>query len=318
MIDLHQFAGANRNIHFWLDVVDHFSRYKWTRRLTNKGGKTVADAFRDIINEAKQAPSIVMTDRGSEFFSEEFQTVLKDYNIKYIPSKAYTPQTQGSVESYNGVLELDINKYMTLHKTNVYYQEVPRLVNLNNNIIHSVTRCKPSEVLTNPVLQEKIRKQMDDKKANAPKPLASDLFDIGDHVRVSMEILYELLPQYTRRDKYQKFGTKWSDELFRIYGVHKAGESIGGYFVSYNEQTFNRMIKPNLLLKASSTEITLDIPKESARPPNLRPTPETLPTPTIEERSQRRTQPINYSLLHNEGIIQRAYMPTRNVPKKKA
>ena len=52
------------------------------------------------------------TDSGPEFRNKEFENFCKNNNIKKIFGRAYYPQTQGCVESYNKeIKDLLFNKY---------------------------------------------------------------------------------------------------------------------------------------------------------------------------------------------------------------
>ena len=58
------------------------------------------------------------TDNGSEFKSEFIKSYLGDKGIKQVFSNAYTPQSNGQVEKWNGILKRLI--YMNLHKNQKY------------------------------------------------------------------------------------------------------------------------------------------------------------------------------------------------------
>ena len=53
-----------------LSCQDVFSRYLWTRALRDKNPRTVANAFRTIVDEASVTPGMLKVDRGSEWSSK--------------------------------------------------------------------------------------------------------------------------------------------------------------------------------------------------------------------------------------------------------
>jgi hypothetical protein len=54
LVDMSQFASpANHGVHYFLSVVDVFSKYLWVRTLPNKKAPTVLKAIQHVIQEAR-------------------------------------------------------------------------------------------------------------------------------------------------------------------------------------------------------------------------------------------------------------------------
>jgi transposase InsO family protein len=66
-----------------LVVIDVFSRYVWVRNLINNTAYYVSEAFQHILMENGKLPNILQTDLEKAFISNEFQTMLKNGNIKW-------------------------------------------------------------------------------------------------------------------------------------------------------------------------------------------------------------------------------------------
>ena len=49
---------------YLLCVIDVFTKYAWVKRLKNKKGKTVLDAFIEIVNESNCKPNKLWVDQG--------------------------------------------------------------------------------------------------------------------------------------------------------------------------------------------------------------------------------------------------------------
>jgi transposase InsO family protein len=64
-----------------LVVQDIFSRKLWTRALKTAKAKEVVKEFRDILKSSKRKPLEINTDRGVEFVSQDFATMLKKVGI---------------------------------------------------------------------------------------------------------------------------------------------------------------------------------------------------------------------------------------------
>ena len=64
-----------------LIVQDIFSRYLWAEPISSK--TQVRRAFEDILDKSGRKPRELNTDKGTEFTSREFQTMLARRNIQY-------------------------------------------------------------------------------------------------------------------------------------------------------------------------------------------------------------------------------------------
>ena len=60
----------DKNVKYLLCVVDAFTKYAWVRPLKDKKGKTVLNAFIEIVNESNYKPNELWVDQGRECFSK--------------------------------------------------------------------------------------------------------------------------------------------------------------------------------------------------------------------------------------------------------
>ena len=74
LVEMQKFSKWNKGIKYLLMVIDVFSKYGWIRGLKDK-------AFDDIF-KSKRKPSMLWTDKGSEFISKHFKEFLKREGIK--------------------------------------------------------------------------------------------------------------------------------------------------------------------------------------------------------------------------------------------
>lgn len=82
LMDMTKFKKENDGVQYVLLVIDIFSKYLWMQPLKDKKGPTTARAFENILSEGRQ-PTKLRTDKGQEFRSKAFNTVLTDRNIKH-------------------------------------------------------------------------------------------------------------------------------------------------------------------------------------------------------------------------------------------
>ena len=90
--DLFHFKGAN-----YLLVVDYFSRYPETVKLTNTTSQNIIDALKNIFSRYG-IPEIVMSDNGPQYSSQEFADFAKNYDFHHKTSSPHFAQSNGQAE----------------------------------------------------------------------------------------------------------------------------------------------------------------------------------------------------------------------------
>ena len=64
-----------------LCAIDVFTKYAWVKPLEDKKGKTVLNAFIEIVNEPNRKPTKLWVDQGREFYNKLMQEWLDSNNI---------------------------------------------------------------------------------------------------------------------------------------------------------------------------------------------------------------------------------------------
>ena len=59
----------NKGIHFFLYVIDIFSKYRWIIPLKDKIGITITNAFEKVLKESNCKPKRIWVDKDSEFYN---------------------------------------------------------------------------------------------------------------------------------------------------------------------------------------------------------------------------------------------------------
>ncbi|KNZ48226.1 hypothetical protein VP01_5816g1 [Puccinia sorghi] len=118
-----------------LTIVDSFSRFCAAIPLTSK-----SDVFQSLTFaidvEAKRLPyypSIIHSDRGTEFTNMELENYCKNHIIHQRFSDAYTPQQNGLAERFNRTIEESLKTILRLRKS--YWNEVLTVSTLTLNQI---------------------------------------------------------------------------------------------------------------------------------------------------------------------------------------
>ena len=59
--------SKNKNVEYLLCVIDVSSKYVWVKPLKDKKGKTVLNAFNEIVNKSNPKPNKLWVDQGKDF-----------------------------------------------------------------------------------------------------------------------------------------------------------------------------------------------------------------------------------------------------------
>ena len=203
----------------WLLVaVDLFSKKVWARALKDKKAGLNADvvkAFKSILDEMKQTPTTVRSDRGSEFISKAFQDLLKQNNIKQILSQPGKPWSNGQVEKMNQTLKRIIKKYRFVDNKD-WVKLLPDILENINNVPNDTTGISPNDIIADKSLWEQVNENITGKvkkftNTDVPK------FEVGDIVRVQMP---------------SGSDTNYSREVFKVEEVFKP-KAVSSFAPSY-------------------------------------------------------------------------------------
>ena len=234
LVDIQELAPFNDNIRYLLAVIDTFTRFAWVKLLKDKKGETVLEAFKSILQSAKECPRIIVCDRGTEFFNKLFQTFCAQNNIKL-----YTPDSSihaAYIERFNRTFQGLIYKYMTENEThrfidkqnpdgtitNVFYN----LLQTYNNRKHRMIGTTPCIAENDPSVHLDMRLRMS-KYYETIKP-KKRIFNVGDTVRVAKQ-----KGKFSRGYKEQS-----QQEIFKISEI-KTNSKIPMYFL----ETYNGLEK---------------------------------------------------------------------------
>ena len=86
-----------------LTAICMHSQYPFAEIVDDKKGKTVTNAFQNILSYVSD-PVEILTDNGGEFISKEFKALCEAKHIKQVFSAPYHPQTNGVLERFHKYL----------------------------------------------------------------------------------------------------------------------------------------------------------------------------------------------------------------------
>jgi transposase InsO family protein len=170
------FQGAK----YILIVVDYFTKKMYTRVLSKKNTNMVATAFEDILHESQEYPQLLHVDRGTEYTSQHFKTMLEKYGIR-----SYHTNTVIKSAICERAVRSIMHRYYTLAtdlKNKMNIREAMRQVTDSiNDSISRVTGFKPNEITEKdiPVILQRMYKD--------EAPVGKIYFTVGDRVRVAKD-----------------------------------------------------------------------------------------------------------------------------------
>ena len=211
-----------------LSGIDLFSKKGWTIPMLNKEEATALVAFQTMLQQMDKKPESIRSDNGSEFINDKFKTFLKDQGINQVLSKPNSPQSNGQVERFNGIIKRLIKMYITQTDDQDWVGVLPKLVSNYNSTQSRVTGAAPNVVeVESKEKQQETKKKIE--KAVLPKNRKETevKFEVGDKVR--LKLMY---------DKIEKREQNWSDEIYtvaKIFRPRKASVLNVGYQIKNEE-----------------------------------------------------------------------------------
>ena len=112
-----------KNVKYLLCVIDFFTKYKWVK---DKNGKTVLNAFVEIVNEAKRKPNKLWIDQRNKFYNKFMQEWLGNNYI--LMDSTYSKGNSVNTERFITTLEAEIYEIMISNDSKSYLSYSNKLV----------------------------------------------------------------------------------------------------------------------------------------------------------------------------------------------
>ena len=232
ILDLKDYGPENnRGYRYVLVIIDNFSKFGWTIPLKNKNAQTIKDSFENILMNSKRKPNLIESDRGKEFYNNNFQDFLNKNNIKlYSRNSSYRAVF---AERFNRTIR-DLLKKPVFEKGDGNWIDIlPTITKQYNNRIHSSTKLTPIQASLKKNGGYVYKNLLDKRKRITPK------FQLNDLVRTA-----DLKKTFSKGDT-----TNWSYKLYKITEI--INDTIPSYKVDKLEERYNQSLlkKTELSLK---------------------------------------------------------------------
>lgn len=198
LMDVSRDSSFNDGVKFILTCIDDLSKYGFLIPLKSKEGSAVAMGTSKIL-EVRQ-PLKILTDRGSEFKSSQFQNVLRKKGIHHFfaGGRGAAP----IVERFTRTIRSRIARYKYRYNTDRYIDVLQDIVKGYNLTYHRSIKSRPVDISEN---NDHIAYENIYSKRKPAKPVQFQ-FQIGDSVRISG----------AKHPFRREFFQRWSEEIFTI------------------------------------------------------------------------------------------------------
>ena len=142
LAEMESLSTKNKRVKYLLCVIDIFTRYAWVKALKDKKGKTVLNAFIEIVKESNRKPNKLWVDQGREFYNKFNQEWLDNNDILM-----YSTHNEGKsviAERFIKTLKSKIYKKMTANDSKSYLPYLNKSVDQYNSAYHHSINKKPT------------------------------------------------------------------------------------------------------------------------------------------------------------------------------
>ena len=194
LVDMQKLRIYNRQIRYWLTIIDIYSRYLIVIPLVNKTSNTVGLAYNRVVDRFH--PTVTICDNGPEFNNIQ--------GTKVIRTPPHMPQRNGIIERANGTIKRIVYEWMTRHGTRTYINNLNELVKSYNHKIHSFHGFKPVDVWVG-------RRDYTPKEIH---PKRYRVLEVGQKVRINNDIIDQNFK--TNAFVKKNYIPRWSQQLYTV------------------------------------------------------------------------------------------------------
>lgn len=201
-----------------ITATDAFSKWSFARPVKNIKTSTVIQFLEECVISVHGAPEIIITDRGCQFTSQEWQQFLEKCKLKHNLTCAYHPQSNGTDERVNGTLIRILRNYVNECHTD-WDENVKWTLFLYNTTVHESTGFSPYQILFGLDPRSPLREGQD--QTNDSNELQNIRSTI--HLKAAENIKTAQASQKDHYDrKHQQFNLKVGDlVLVKEHTVHE-------------------------------------------------------------------------------------------------
>jgi hypothetical protein len=174
-----KYKRQNRGFAYILVCVDCFSKYLFCEPMKLKTADNVRQGLESIFKKYKRKPTLLQTDRGTEYYSKQVKSFLTKNGIKLYST--HTTMKAMMAERYIRTVKTKLERLMTHTGSKIWVDSLQMIVDNINNSFNASIKMKPSEVKKSNEGQvfQNIYHKIISKKPKKPK------YSVGDFVKIT-------------------------------------------------------------------------------------------------------------------------------------
>jgi len=222
------------------------------------------------------------------WFSGAFTDMLAGKQITHSRSKAYTPQSQGVVERFNGILQAFLTR-MEMDQKNDYVELLPKFVDKWNQLVHSQTKLTPIELQEMSQLQKEFGTQnpkLDMTMQNINQSTSVVRTEETAKMEARFSVGYMVRVRLPAGLPNKQKGVYWSHQIYKI--VHKSlptSSSLAQFTLEHFDDRNEK--ESGVVLGVYNASELLLVRGVERNPDQSRNDPEPFPASRVSERSKR-------------------------------
>ena len=150
LVDMQWSSRENEGFKYLLNVIDVLSIYAWSIPIKDKTGKSITDAFKEIVKTSGRRTEKLWVDQGTECYNRVFRGWLDENDVE-----TYSVYNEGKavvVERFNRTMKERMRRYFSVNITNRYYDMLDTLISSYNAKYHrSITEKEQNKSVQKPV-----------------------------------------------------------------------------------------------------------------------------------------------------------------------
>ncbi|XP_058839544.1 uncharacterized protein K02A2.6-like [Topomyia yanbarensis] len=247
------FAGPFKNTYF-IVLVDAYTKWPEVRILNNITTTTTIQVCREYF-ATYGIPSVMVSDHGVQFTSEEFQKFLKMNGVYHKMGAPYHPSTNGQAERFVQTFKAKLKSLQCDRST--MHTELCNILLVYRKTIHPATGKSPSMMLYNRQIRSRLDLMVPDNVAET-KEVVGKVRDLLNGARVAAR-------DYLDKEKW-KFGVV-SEKLGKLHYYIRLDD--GRTWKRHIDQL--REVGPTLPNRRDIPVVIKDVPAETVQTDDLDP-----------------------------------------------
>ena len=130
-------TSAKGNVYI-LTVIDHFTKWVELFPMRNQEASTVAKILVDRVICLHGCPLQILTDQGTNFESDLFQSICRLLAVDKIRTSPYKPSTNGNIERFHSTLHAMMAKLISSNQRD-WDERLPAIAFAYRTSIHEST-----------------------------------------------------------------------------------------------------------------------------------------------------------------------------------